>query len=125
MTDVQAAIGLAQLTDLPRRLERLARNRELYAERLPVLPTRANEATLWVDCRVKDRDGTMAALAGAGFGSRPFWCPLAEQEPYKAARGTCLTAMVQHKNVLWLPSTFAMADADVIRARDVVEGASR
>jgi dTDP-4-amino-4,6-dideoxygalactose transaminase len=93
LPNVNAALGLAQLAQLPRFLDRkraiAARYREFAAEhRLvhhPVLPgTRSSE---WLpSLLIPRRDEVMARLRAAGIDARPVWSPLSRQPCHAGGR---------------------------------------
>lgn len=97
MTNIQAAIGCAQLERIEEILERKRRIAELYNQGLAgipglVLPSRAAWAghVYWMysvlveDAFGMDRDRVIAALRDRGVDSRPFFVPLHELPPYRA-----------------------------------------
>jgi perosamine synthetase len=89
MTNIEAAIGLAQLERIDWHLQRRREIAAWYREELAgeegiVLSPQASWArsAYWIVCAVLDerrfgsRDGVMEALAGAGIETRPFFYPL-------------------------------------------------
>jgi perosamine synthetase len=93
MTNLQAAIGLAQLERLDQFLTRKRNMGLLYSELLSTVPglqlpmpkTDYSENNYWVfgvvlnDTRVIDARSAMLALAEQGIGTRPFFWPMHEQ----------------------------------------------
>jgi len=89
LTNIQAALGLAQLERLDHFVERKRRNAAFYAERLAEVPgiTGAPEAewarnVYWMysilvqDAYGRSRDELMAALKERGVDTRPFFCAI-------------------------------------------------
>ncbi len=97
MTNLQAAVGVAQLEQLETFIGTKRRNFELYRELVASLPgiqlspfresTRPNYwfYSLIIDAAVSgiDRDGLMHALHAANIQSRPVWKLNHEQAPYR------------------------------------------
>lgn len=122
-TDLQAAVGLAQLDDLDRRLAHRRELLALYQGYLAGVPgvrviaadVEAGVCPLWVDACVDGRDALYHWLLARGIETRPFWRPVHTQAPYRGdslsfpvATSVCATA-------LWLPSSLLMDEAAVAR----------
>jgi perosamine synthetase len=121
LTNVQAAIGLAQLEKLAERMAHLRRLRAWYAEelegldaavRLPAIDEGGGEALAWVDALAEDRDGLVAHLEAAGISPRPFWHPVHAHAPYAGA-GHFPNADWVSSHGLWLPSALSLTRDDV------------
>lgn len=117
MTDLQAAVGLAQLTDLDRRIHRRWEMQKMYEAELPVNPFRADEVPLWTDMEHPDREAIIARVEAAGYQCRRFWKPLSQQPPYLDPTMTTDTS-----KMFWLPSSFTMSNEDVKRVIEAVQG---
>lgn len=121
LTNLQSAVGLAQLEHLDERLDRQRAIRRRYAERLgPVRGLRllpfdldGGETPLWTDALVLRRDALDAHLASRGIGCRRFWLPIHTQAPYRAPGAGLERATRAAAEALWLPSAFTLGDADV------------
>jgi len=126
LTNLQAAVGVAQLEQLA---DHVKRKRELaarYAAGMGDIPgvTLPGEApwarsTFWLytilvapPARRTSRE-LIADLDGAGIEARPVWAPLHEQGPYRAARtfGLEHTAAI-HAAAVSLPSSVDLSEAD-------------
>ena len=122
-TNLQAAVGLAQLNYLHERLERMQRIylqyktelSDLPAFRLPGFRTSEGEQPQWTDAIIEDRDDLETYLRTRDMHCRKFWFPLHTQAPYRRpdvefpnSTGLCTRA-------LWLPSAFSLTDDDVAR----------
>jgi perosamine synthetase len=134
LTNLQAAVGIAQLERLQERLVG-ARQRDLwYRDTLGELPGilippvdyEGGETLQWADVLVKDRDQAASALTCAGIGCRPFWHPLHAQKPY-ALDGTLFPgAHSVSERGLWLPSSFSLTREQAIRAAEaLIRGAAK
>jgi perosamine synthetase len=120
-TDMQAAVGLAQLRDVPRRIQRMKGNYRGYRDGLrgvqdvSVIPFRIEEGELpqWTDILVSRRDDLYDYLAGRGMRGRRFWHPLHTQTPYRAPAEHFPNSAQQVPRAMWLPSAFTLSDEDV------------
>ena len=120
-TDLQAAVGLAQLRDAPRRIERM---RSIYCgyrdglrgvEGISILPFRVEEGEVpqWTDALVNLRDELYDHLAKRGMRCRRFWHPIHTQTPYHAPADHFPNSSRQIPRAMWLPSAFTLSDEDV------------
>jgi len=120
-TNMQAAVGLAQLKDLQPRLDRMRSIYRGYArglrdlEGISVLPfcIEAGEVPQWTDVLVKRRDELYDHLAARGILGRRFWYPLHTQTPYRMPCGQFPHSTKQVPHAMWLPSAFTLSDDDV------------
>jgi perosamine synthetase len=120
-TDMQAAVGLAQLRDVPRRIERMKGIYRGYRDGLrgvqdvSVIPFRIEEGELpqWTDVLVNRRDDLYDHLAARGMRGRRFWHPLHTQKPYQASAEQFPNSARQVPRAMWLPSAFILSDEDV------------
>jgi perosamine synthetase len=130
LTNLQAAVGLGQLSRLDARLDRLRRTFRLYAAALAGLPgislpgfdIDGGEMPQWVDALVEDRDALDRHLRSRGAHCRRFWFPIHTQAPYRQPddRFPNSTRVVPH--ALWLPSAFSLTDGDVQRVCEEIAG---
>jgi perosamine synthetase len=120
-TNLQAAIGLAQLRVLDERLERQRRIYAIYAKaladlpgiRLPGFDLSRGETPLWTDAVVDRRDDLDRWLSDRAMGCRRFWFPLHTQAPYRRDDSEFPIATRVAPKALWLPSAFTISDDDV------------
>jgi perosamine synthetase len=120
-TDLQAAVGLGQLRDLPRRLDRMKSIYQGYAEGLggtrgiEVLPfcIEGGEIPQWTDVLVDRRDELYDRLRSQGIHCRKFWYPLHTQAPYRLPCDQFPNSAEQASRAMWLPSAFTLADDDI------------
>lgn len=121
-TNMQAAVGLAQLNDLERRLRRMKEIHQHYVEGLRgvkgilALPFCAGEGEIpqWTDVLVEDRDRLYQHLCARGIHGRRFWHPLHTQAPYRAPDEQFPNSTKLSARALWLPSAFTLTDDDVL-----------
>lgn len=120
-TNLQAAMGLAQLENLPARLEHL---RGLYtayrgalarAPRIRVLgfDLDGGECPQWIDAIVDDRDSLHDFLLAHNVCTRKYWYPVHRQPPYLCADDLFPTSMQVSYRALWLPSALTLSPDDV------------
>jgi perosamine synthetase len=114
-TDLQAAVGLAQLEKIDFRIATINHRNEIYRAYLGGDPG----FRLWFDIVHENRDAIAAALRAGGYDCREFWKPLHMQGAYRTWLGS-LSPNAGHLSRcgLWLPSSFGMTDdqlADVCR----------
>jgi perosamine synthetase len=131
MTNIQAALGLAQLERLEEVVDFKRRIGKRYTDLLRgepgiVLPLNRNdyaENIYWVygllidDSKGFDADVIMARLAERGIGTRPFFYPM-HQQPVLNAMGffageSYPVAERLSRRGLYLPSGLALSDADI------------
>ena len=120
-TNLQAAVGLAQLKELTPRIERMKSIYRGYAEELRgiggiwVLPfcLEGGEVPQWTDVLVERRDDLYDYLARQGIHGRRFWHPLHTQAPYRMPGDKFPVSTKQIPHAMWLPSAFTLSDEDV------------
>lgn len=137
LTNLQAAIGCAQIERLDQFLERKRRLAERYVRRLSGLAEITLPATIeglhnsyWMFSIIVDfaslgldRDAFMARLSRAGIESRPLFYPMHVMPPYRAyAKGAAYPVTDRlSANGLSLPSGVLLADEDIDYVCDVIE----
>lgn len=120
-TDMQAAVGLAQLRDVPRRIARMRSIHRGYrdglrgVEGIGVIPFRIDEGELpqWTDVLSNHRDELYDYLVARGMHGRRFWHPIHTQPPYRAPAEQFPNSSRQIPRAMWLPSAFNLTDDDV------------
>jgi perosamine synthetase len=132
MTNLQAAIGCAQLQRIDQFLERRQALLQSYRDQLESVPgLRLNprmtwaEPVNWMVCvtlpgdRARSRDEVMMELRRRGADSRPFFVPLCEMPPYRGlrtvgARGPAMPIATEVAAAgLNLPTSTTLVEADV------------
>ncbi len=129
MTNMQAALGLAQLERIDEHIEKKRRTGKMYQEGLtslkgfqfPKIKTEYSENIFWVYALVGDSqelcESTVAKLAAEKIGTRPFfWCMheqpvflemgLFKNEKYPVAEKLA-------RNGFYLPSGLGLSDEDI------------
>lgn len=140
MTNLQAAIGLAQLERLDEFVARKRRMGQRYTELLAAIPgvqlpqptTDYADNIYWVfglvldETRGIDAKGVMKALAGKGVGTRPFFWPMHEQPVLK--RGGFFqgenypVASRIARHGFYVPSGLALTEEQIERTAAAVRG---
>jgi perosamine synthetase len=133
MTNLQAALGLAQLERLDAAVERKRRNGRRYAEQLagtpglqlPVAATDDAENLYWVyavvldDAIPFDAAQAMGRLAAQGIDTRPFFWPMHEQPVFRKmglfGDVRCPVAERIARRGFCLPSGLAITDQQIDR----------
>jgi perosamine synthetase len=140
LTNLQAAVGLAQLEDLAKNLAAKRTIASRYAETLGsvsglTLPAEAPWAfnTYWLyTVRVDeqrfgmDSRALMRTLAEADIQTRPLWAPLHQQAPYRDRQAYRIEITPQlYRECLSLPSSVGLPAADQQRVVDAIRAAHR
>jgi perosamine synthetase len=134
LTNLQAAVGLGQLSALRDRLERQKRIYQLYSENLNGLDgirvlgfeIERGEIPQWTDALVERRDDLDTYLQVRGVHCRRFWYPIHTQAPYRLPDDDFPNSTRVIPHALWLPSGFTLSDEDVLTVcRHVQEFLSR
>jgi perosamine synthetase len=140
MSNLQAAVGLAQVERLDELLSARRRMARAYTEKLdgtPGLtlpPDRAGlESVHWMYGILVDegfgrsRDELRAVLAAEGIETRSFFVPLHVQPAYRELyRGQRFPVAERLATTgLYLPSSASLSESDVERVAEVVRGAAR
>lgn len=120
-TDLQAAVGLAQLEVLETRCIQAGRRDAWYRKYLKDCPginfpdnnSEAGEVRQWTDVLVEDREKLRTILESHAIGHRAFWFPLHSQLPYCHQKGIFENAINVSSKGLWLPSYFSLTEKEV------------
>lgn len=120
-TNLQAAIGLAQLGALRRRVERQKEIFSGYAGQLaslkeitlPGFRIETGEVPQWTDALVEGRDELYRYLAERNIHCRRFWFPLHTQAPYRQSDDAFPNSTRVGPRALWLPSAFTLTNDEL------------
>ena len=118
-TDIQAAVGLAQLKVLNTRLEQADNRDRWYRKYLSdcdqiTLPEKIDgEICQWADVLLDRRDHVKNELDTRNMGTRSFWYPIHRQLPYQDSDGKFANSVSVSLRGLWLPSNFNLKEGDV------------
>jgi perosamine synthetase len=127
-TDLQAAVGLGQLTYLESRIERMKRTHRLYAKKLNGLDgislfgfdIENGETPQWNDALVERRNELDEHLTAIGIGCRRYWFPIHTQKPYRLPDDRFPNSTGLSPKAIWLPSAFTLSDKDIETVCDLI-----
>jgi perosamine synthetase len=129
-TDLQAAVGLAQLEVLEQRLNKARIRDDWYRHALDGLPgvqfpdmDEPGEVRQWSDVLLDRRDDVRKELNRRQIDARPYWLPIHRQNPYLTSDTGFATTCNISARALWLPSGFKLTEADVGRVADGIRAA--
>ncbi len=128
-TDLQAAVGLGQLSYVKARMKRMWKINELYRKYLKGLKEitlfavdrKNEELPLWTDCIIEKRDEVCMSLKSKNIDYRKFWFPVHSQKPYKLSDKFFPNSIGLSQKALWLPSAFTLKDSDVKYVCNVIK----
>lgn len=128
-TDLQAAVGLGQLSNLKERIDKKIRHYLLYKKYLNHLSQVSifdfdienGELPLWTDGCFQDRDKLDKYLSSKQIDCRRFWFPVNTQHPYKLQNNNFSNATYLAPKILWLPSGMDMTDKEVKVVSDQIK----
>lgn len=120
LTDLQAAIGLAQLKKLPAIIRKKKRNEKLYRKYLsgvpevkfPYLDPRGFNVPFRINILVKNPQGLLNFLERKGIGARRVFYPLHLQPCYKV-KGNFPNAIFAYERGLSLPSAANLKQREI------------
>jgi perosamine synthetase len=120
-TNLQAALGLGQLSYLDRRVARIKETYRTYARALhgidgislPGFRLEDGESPQWIDAIVDRRDELDRYLVARNVHCRRFWFPLHTQSAYRQSDDRFPNSTRACQRALWLPSAFTLSDEDV------------
>jgi len=121
LTNLQAAVGLGQMTRLDERVDRQKRICDVYRDELQGVQgihifdfdTAGGEIPQWTDAIVERRDELDVYLNYHGVQCRRYWYPIHTQKPYREPDDRFPTSVSLAPKAIWLPSAFQMNDDDV------------
>lgn len=121
LTNLQSAIGIAQLDRLDSRTERMKNTYLKYVEglkdieELTLLPfqTDKGEIPQWVDALTDRRDELIEYLKSHKIFCREFWFPIHTHKPYRSSDVRFSNSTYLAPKAFWLPSSFSLSDTDI------------
>ncbi|MBS7654463.1 DegT/DnrJ/EryC1/StrS family aminotransferase [Candidatus Bathyarchaeota archaeon] len=127
LTDLQAAVGIAQFKKLNGRIQRSRELLKLYREELEnikgiTFPETKPETVLWYVDILTDKPLRLKEyLESRGIETRPFYKPLHEQPCYRRDGNFENTCKVSSRG-LWLPSSTFLSDEDIVYICNHIKG---
>lgn len=133
LTNMQAAVGLAQLNVLEQRVEKAKNIYRTYRReltgidgiRLPGFDVENGESPQWTDAIVEKRDELDAFLRSRGAHCRRFWFPIHTQAPYRQPDDKFPNAARVGPNAIWLSSNLHMTESDVVQVCSLIREFAR
>ncbi len=120
-TDLQAAIGVAQMDKLSWRIERKKEMYRLYQQALAgvpevsFLPTHLDDVSPWfIDVIVSEPKKLAAYLKEKGIETREFYPSIHTTKPYRGV-GRFPNSLWATQHGLWLPSSSRLTDSAILR----------
>lgn len=118
MTNLQAALGLAQLEQIEKFVQIKKNNYELYNSlEIPLLPFRKNiRSNYWFYAyQTDDRDGLIRYLHDKGIQSRPIWKLIHTLKPYENDFVYQIErANTYYKRIINIPCSSNLTESDVV-----------
>jgi perosamine synthetase len=118
-TDLQACVGLAQMDQLPDRVERKKEIWRRYKQGLEnldqveIFDHNLDHTTPWfIDIKLDNRDELIEHLGPSGIGTRPMYPPISRQLSYQEP-GEFPVASEVGRRGLWLPSFVQLSDEQI------------
>ena len=125
MTNLQAALGLAQLAQLEHFIEIKRKNYQTYAENgIPLLPFSGNgRSNYWFYSYLShDRDGLIKFLNQNKVQSRPIWRLIHQLKPYEAFRAYRIeTAEKYYDTEVNLSCSTNLSEGDIKETADLIK----
>lgn len=126
-TDLQAAVGVAQMRKLEERVSLKRDIFSIYREHLSGIPEvyffeqDLELTTPWfIDIAVPDRQKLVDHLVGAKIGTRPMYPPVSRQPIYNQ-RGKFSNSIWVGAHGLWLPSSSQLSSSEVSRVTSAIK----
>lgn len=129
LTNIQGAMGLAQLNRVDARLDRMRRTYSIYRAQLSDIEgfqlvgfdLDSGEVPQWVDALCPKREELIAELKRNEMDCRRFWHPVHRQAPYRQSDDQFPKASAAADRAFWLPSAFTVSDEDIDKVCQVVK----
>jgi len=121
LTNLQAAIGVAQLEKLGSRIEKIKNTYRQYQESLKGLEEltllhfeiEKGEVPQWIDALSPRRDELVEYLLEQNIICRKFWFPLHTHKPYSLPDRQFPQSTESSSKAFWLPSSFLLSEAEI------------
>lgn len=119
-TDLQAAMGLAQISTIDWRIERMRRHYQIYRDLLvqseqiwlPEVDLAGGNCPQWIDIYCHQRDSLYDFLKAQSMECRKFWHPIHSQKPYLTDFDLPVSSAISNHS-MWLPSALQLSDDDI------------
>ena len=121
-TNLQAAMGLAQLSTLKKRVSKVKKINNLYRDQLKFIKEikilnfniKGGEVPLWTDAYcLHSRDRLIDFLKKKGVECRKYWYPVHQHKPFKDLDKNFKVSSKIYKKLFWLPSSLTLSKKDI------------
>lgn len=115
-TDLQAGLGLSQLSNINFRIKKLEYIYNYYLKNIKqsknfkIFNFKKNEIALWTDAFCTKRDELFGYLYTKKIICRKFWLPLSFSKKQYAFKSNFDISQSIHKNLIWLPASLNLND---------------
>tara|TARA_B100000686_G_scaffold197784_2_gene204638 strand:+ start:2095 stop:3207 length:1113 start_codon:yes stop_codon:yes gene_type:complete len=121
LTNMQAAIGIAQLEKIKTRTKKMKQTYLQYVdglndiEGLTLFPFQVEKGEIpqWVDALSHRRDELVEYLLRKNIICRKFWLPLHTQKPYSLPDNQFPQSTDLSSKAFWLPSSFLLSETEI------------
>ena len=127
-TNLQSAMGIAQLASLKQRVIELKKINLLYRTKLKnlsqikILEFKKGEVPLWTDAiALQKRDELIKFLKKNKVECRKFWFPLHLQKPFKKPSSHFKNSSKIYNKLFWLPSSLKLKEKDIIYITNLIK----
>jgi len=123
LTNLQAAVGLAQMRAIDLRIKHLKNVYSFYrtnikdCQHIQLLPfdIEAGELPLWPEIICYSREAILTKLVKMKIEFREIWFPISTQDPYKSTLADVTNSLKINEKGFWLPSSFSLTDEHLKR----------
>lgn len=120
-TDLQAAVGLGQLTQLSKRMTHIRMVYKTYekelrqVKKITLFPfdIKSGELPQWIDAQAENRESLLNHLEKNNIDFRRYWYPIHKQKPYKRTDAPFPASIEVSPRSFWLPSGFSLTSSNV------------
>jgi perosamine synthetase len=129
-TNLQAAMGIAQISSINKRATKQIKIYHFYKKKLKDVKeikilnfdTKNGEVPLWIDAYAfKKRDKLIDFLKKNKIECRKFWYPLHMQKPFKEKNNNYKVSTKIYKNLFWLPSSLNLNEKKISKVCDLIK----
>ena len=122
-TNLQAAMGLAQISTIQKRISKAKKINKLYRNELKSVKQikllkfniKDGEVPLWSDAYcLHSRDKLIDFLEKNKIECRKYWYPVHQHQPFKDLDKNFKVSSKIHKKLFWLPSSLTLSNKDVL-----------
>lgn len=127
-TDMQAALGLAQIQELKERINILKKNYNIYKKELRDLKSfkligfniSKGEVPLWIDAHCENRKDLFSFLKNKKINCRYFWQPLNLNKSYEQSFSKLTISKKLYKKLIWLPSALNLKKKNILKITKLI-----